>query len=199
VLAFILLKGGGEDKTPVALPTQSAATSGPPVTVSPSPPPPVTVSPSVTDTASFTAEEQELLAMIPDNHRSTCVRATDQTYPGGQVAKLFCTSDSGESVTYTLFRDAAPMNAAFDDQAGSYPSGSCSKKTNVQGTYTIDGVQAGRLLCYQAPSQSDPNVTESWILWTDDRVLVFAWVSRSDTDRQALYDWWAQKSGPVPP
>jgi hypothetical protein len=95
-------------------------------------------------------------------------------------------------VTYSLFDSATAMDDWFNQSIGvvqAFP-GDCATDHKAEGTYTIDLVQAGRVLCYTQAGASH-------IEWTDEGLLIHGAASREDLSDQDLYIWWADEAGPL--
>jgi hypothetical protein len=61
-----------------------------------------------------------------------------------------------------------------------------------EGTWSSEGENAGRLLCYTATDG------RAVVVWTSDKLKVLAFAVRPDAKRAALYKWWqSPKAGPV--
>jgi hypothetical protein len=66
------------------------------------------------------------------------------------------------------------------------------------GPYTIDGAQAGSILCYtvQRGPYSASLPPQSHIEWTDENASIYAHAIRNDLADLSLYEWWLTSSGP---
>ncbi len=203
--------------TPAATPVTTAVPTGEPTaeptpepTATPTPEPTAaptdepTLEPTATPTSSAEAEfpdaaEAALLEFVPEAFRDSCVR------PFGEgvdvVADLDCfpTDLGADQVNYNQFATLEIMNESFDetrDFLGVPPSqGTCSdpEQWPADGTYSIDGEPAGRILC------TDTFTGASIIWWTDELLNIKSVAISNEADREAVYQFWASDSGPVRP
>jgi hypothetical protein len=192
VVIVLLTRDGGKEQVA----GDGSPQAGPSPTVTVTPPPVVTSSTSVGTSPTFTAEEEALLARVPEGHRSSCVSESDP-YPDGRTARLTCTGEGGEVVGYAQMPDNASLYSAYDAIKADTPEGKCADLERADGPYNISGTPAGRLLCFRGGTAGDPEADYAWIMWTDDQLLILSWAYRTDGDRTALYDWWLNKSGPT--
>ncbi len=122
------------------------------------------------------------------------------------LAAVKCTAaDAAVEARYTLFPDAASMNAAYatvSAQAQIEPdSGSCftvaadgtvnatSDSWPSENAYDIDGAPVGRYVCQVLGDQ--PTVT-----WTDTRLNILGQASAASGDEDRLVTFWYLDSGP---
>lgn len=171
----LLLAGGDEEPAIGASPTAPATAV------------PATTSASPTARA-LTEQEERLLERVPEAFRETCQPA--EAVPPEALGGVSCT-DGEVSVTYSLFETVASMDDWFDQSVGTrqLPDGGCQVDRKAVGPYSIRGVGAGRVLCYQEGGNS-------FLEWTDERVLVYSVASRADLGEVDLLLWWAEFGGP---
>jgi serine/threonine protein kinase len=166
-VGVFLLSGRGEE---------AAVTQETDVSVSPTP----------------SSDLDRLLGRVPPALRSSCERTQPgELHPPTSLASTTC-NDGEVIVTYSLFDSTQTMDDWFN-QSGEIVQalpGDCSEDRNAHGTYTIDLVPAGGVLCYTEGGSS-------YIEWTDERVLIYAAASREDLADQDLYLWWADEAGPL--
>jgi hypothetical protein len=132
-----------------------------------------------------------LLSHVPAAIAGTCTsqepaevtrRAQVSCHPGGAI---------GEA-TYILFDGLASMDRAYDGQLASFPdtpAGDCTAAPG-RGTYTIDGVDSGRIFCNLMDGKA-------FMVWTDTRFAILTVGLSTSTDFGPVYDWWATDAGPV--
>jgi serine/threonine-protein kinase len=175
LILALILSGGDKEPARGASPT-APATAGP-----------ATASPAPTARA-FTEQEERLLERVPEAFRETCQPA--EAVPPEALGGVSCT-DGEASVTYSLFETVASMDDWFDQSVGTrqLPDGDCQVDRKAVGPYSIRDVGAGRVLCYQEGG-------DSFLEWTDERVLVYSLASRADLGDVDLVLWWAGFGGP---
>jgi serine/threonine-protein kinase len=150
----------------------------------------------------LTAEDERLLTYIPKDVARDCAPLDVQT--GQAVGALACKAGEVE-VLYTLFETRDAMDAALQVNANvqGATGGECATDQVALTPYTIDGLPAGRVLCYRTKAAgavvSSPGGARSDIEWTDERLLVYAHAVRGDAGDFSLYDWWLRSAGPVIP
>jgi DNA-binding SARP family transcriptional activator/tRNA A-37 threonylcarbamoyl transferase component Bud32 len=136
-------------------------------------------------------DEQRLASYVPASFRSTCRPATP--VPQQLLAAIACV-DGQQEVRYELFPTVSAMDAGFDGTVSSLeaPAGDCAVDHEATGAYSVAGMQAGRVLCYEISERSN-------IEWTTPGLLVHAHAIRPDLGDLSLYEWWASSAGPVDP
>jgi serine/threonine-protein kinase len=143
-------------------------------------------------TPTVSVDEERLLGKIPAPISASCEPTTPGVLlPPASLASMTCIHGA-VMVTYSLFDSATAMDDWFNQSIGvvqAFP-GDCATDHEAEGTYTIDLVQAGRVLCYTEAGASH-------IEWTDDGLLIHAAASREDLSDQDLYVWWADEAGPL--
>ena len=187
-------------------PPPAAAADETTPTASPSP----TVEPSFpTVQRALDPDEDRLLAAIPSGVNEDCLPLDRPEPVQNELAALVCSDDEVE-VLYELFPTQVDMTKAFEQGANSRqaPEGECATDTLALSTYTIEGDQAGRALCYTvepvnaadpAEDASPPTVApeQSHIEWTDENSSIYAHAVRKDLGDLSLYEWWFSSSGPL--
>ncbi|HSH22404.1 MAG TPA: hypothetical protein VK992_07310, partial [Candidatus Caenarcaniphilales bacterium] len=143
-------------------------------------------------TLSATPEER-LLGHIPPDLASGC-EFEPPTPPALAIAT--CQADDGRILaTYFLYTDESALNKAYDEFAATSEiernSGRCSDRATwpSEGSYSISGEPAGRVLCMDV---SDAPT----IYWTDTRLLILASAFHLDGDAERLYEFWELEAGP---
>jgi serine/threonine protein kinase len=138
-----------------------------------------------------TSDERRLLDFIPEAFRADCGPFAPS--PPAALATIACNTSSAR-VIYELFSTMPDTDHAFDQQrlVVSPPAGDCSSDVTAEGTYSVAGTRAGRVLCFL-------NEGRAVIAWTDDRALVFAQATRDDGADRSLYGWWRNSAGPLVP
>jgi predicted Ser/Thr protein kinase len=143
-------------------------------------------------TPTVSVDEERLLGRIPAPISASCERTTPGVLlPPTSLASMTCIHGA-VMVTYSLFDSATAMDDWFNQSIGvvqAFP-GDCAIDHKAEGTYTIDLVQAGRVLCYTQAGAS-------YIEWTDEGLLIYGAASREDLSDQDLYVWWADEAGPL--
>ena len=143
-------------------------------------------------TLTVSVDEERLLSRIPAAISASCERTTPGVLlPPTSLVSMTCIH-GGVRVTYSLFDSATAMDDWFNQSIGvaqAFP-GDCATDHKAEGTYTIDLVQAGRVLCYTEAGASH-------IEWTDEGLLIHGAASREDLSDQDLYVWWADEAGPL--
>ncbi len=154
----------------------------------PGPGPAPSPSPSPMTEAFPNASESQLLAQIPDDLQTPpCTRG--DVLLNGAIAAVDCFTDTPQLLTYTLFPDAASMNAAYDQevtQAGvPRETGDCSVGEASEDSWvTAEDVESGRLLCYRDGGTGV-------IVWSHDSRLILAEARRPAGELRDTYDFWA--------
>jgi hypothetical protein len=152
------------------------------------------------DEATFPdAAEAALLERVPEAIRDTCVRPVGEAV--GAIADVDCFPEGlgADQVSYSEFPTTEAMNASYEETRGflevESDQGTCgdSEAWPAEGTYTIGGEEAGRLLCTEAFTGS------SIIWWTDTELNIKSLALDNEGDREALYQFWLEDAGPDRP
>ena len=161
------------------------------------------------------AAAAELVGFIPEDVRYQCTIDTNprpssvQTAPGTIRVGLDCPGTDGvELVQYYLFADNGAMNNVYTQaigSAGTDPVRSEEGKCPSDGTWTLDGKEAGKSACYYATTETDSTGQVTTLpeypvrVWTDDaeNILTTARMPPGNTDAVALRTWWLNKAGPT--
>ncbi|MGO9505800.1 MAG: hypothetical protein ACLPXZ_00110 [Mycobacterium sp.] len=141
----------------------------------------------------FTPSEQQLVRLLPPGYAAhSCARAANP-FPNS-IASLDCSqdanSDSPEYARFTLYSNAASMNADFDITAGAMMVAPCPDGNPSPGTWTYQsdsGLLGGRIVCGFVDDLAD-------IAWTRDGQLLLATVN-GGSDLDNLYQWWRRYGG----
>jgi serine/threonine-protein kinase len=148
------------------------------------------------DPAAFPTErEGVLLTHVPAQTSATCGRESRDDRAGRAIAGVVCTSGP-VTVFYDAFRTKDAMNRYYnrlaDGVGAARNTGLCQDEVTSEGTWSSEGENAGRLLCYTATDG------RAVVVWTSDKLKVLAFAVRPDAKRAALYKWWqSPKAGPV--
>jgi hypothetical protein len=140
------------------------------------------------------SSQQRLLANVPATTRPDCTALKDrEDWPRGAVAALTCSLAGTNEVVYVRFGKIADMFAEFrrppDVKIG---RGACPKDWNVQSGFdTPKQDDAGSIRCFTGRNGT------AYIEWTRDDLRIYAYASRADDDRRALFKAW-NSAGPVP-
>ena len=84
------------------------------------------------------------------------------------------------------------MDAAYRIDLSNYGAGATGSSCETgpaNGPYTIGGLHAGQVLCFE-------HLGRAWVVWTDVRLDILASANRIDDSFVQLNDWWAE-AGPV--
>ncbi len=146
--------------------------------------------------------EEQLLTYIPEDVSTGCLPLDRQAPIHGERASLVCRTADLE-VLYELFQTRDEMNEAFQVNVNNKtaPAGDCATDHLAAGPYTIEGAQAGDVLCYtvQRGPYSASLPPQSHIEWTDENASIYAHAIRNDLGDLSLYEWWLTSSGPRVP
>jgi len=151
-----------------------------------------------TEARALSADEERLLTYIPEQLAEKC--EPFEAGSGDTVGGLVCSSEDVE-VLYRLFPDRDAMDAALQVNANirGATGGECATDRVALTPYTIDGLPAGRVLCYRSKAGFFFGTARSDIEWTDERLLVYAHAVRGDGADLSLYEWWLGSAGPQIP
>jgi len=131
----------------------------------------------------------DLLSHIPLAVRDSCTEP-DIEPPASAIASLTC--EIGEAtVYYSQYADASDADAVFDmavASAGTAASGEDCASGSYKGPWSLDGANAGRLLCWEREDAP-------WIEWTHDKLHIEADMLSSVLDSDELHDEWL-RAGP---
>jgi hypothetical protein len=147
----------------------------------------------VVDGESFpNAAEQALLDELPADVRANCRRPPPADV-AGRVSGVECGPlGDVETVQFYKYVDLAAVRQVLRLVQSQFPSSaSCAENPPgfVGGSrYTIDGEEAGGLLCFPIPEDGRPS-----ILWTDEAALIQA--QAVGTDLPPLTAWWSTYGG----
>ena len=165
--------------------------------------------PSATPEAAFpTAEETELLRLIPDADRERCQRANLANRPVSNFSPRTVPSveagiecDLGGfaapnkvwfwNLHQGSFRNADSALHAQAGVAGATP-GNCRQSRPSIENWTFGGA-SGQLLCYET------STGDAVAVWTYEGSQLYGKAVRSDGDMAALLDWWEKVGRFAPP
>jgi serine/threonine protein kinase/DNA-binding SARP family transcriptional activator len=147
--------------------------------------------------------EEQLLTYVPENVSTGCQPLDRDAAIHGERASLVCRTADLE-VLYQLFQTRDEMHEAFQVNVNNKaaPEGNCATDHLAMGPYTIDGAQAGSVLCYtvqRGPFTAKSLPPQSHIEWTDENASIYAHAIRNDLGDLSLYEWWLASSGPRVP
>ena len=144
-----------------------------------------------------------LLGYLPPNVQHTCSlgRASDtrrtQAVARQVTAELYCYPQDGLNVTFVQLSSSAALGRLYTSYLGSnfqpqlFDS---SARCESQGTWSSNGVDAGREACYRNGTTADAEVA---IVWTYNRANIFGIAYRQDGNADSLRSWW-DGAGPQP-
>jgi class 3 adenylate cyclase len=175
----------GPSSTAAATPTAAGAASSAPSSGAP---------PSTYPAATFpTPDEAGLLAAIPPEISTACVRATQETGALADVA-LRCDlslNAEADTVWWDQFATHGLVTDAMDRLArtAKLKSGTCSATVpSAYGQWQLGDTFSGRLACWQ-------DADGAHIAWSYFDQQLVARAIRHDGDWRALYAWWKDTAG----
>ena len=145
------------------------------------------------------ADEAALLEFVPEAFRDTCTRPFGEGVDVVADVDCFPTDTGADQTGYNQFANLEIMNQSYDTTRDflEIPAsqGQCAEAEQwpADGTYTIGEETAGRIMC------TDTFTGSSIIWWTDELLNIKSVAISTDGDREALYEFWANESGPVRP
>jgi len=172
------------------------ATSGPDATPDGGPPSSASAMPSIgpAATASPTTDTERLLLHVPEAIRADCV-AVAGVPP--ILATATCSVEAGQiTLTYLLYSSLGEMRTAYDGYVAAAQiepnTGSCGLPGTwpAEGEYKLGETVAGRLLCMDVTD-------EATVYWTDERLSILALATDAANDRERLWRFWLDESGPM--
>jgi hypothetical protein len=133
----------------------------------------------------------ELLGHVPSALRDACVdRPFAEAFPpAGARARATCSQVDGAEVEYVLFDAPESLDAAYDalrEHArlfGTVTFATTCQEGAYDGTWTLGGEEAGRLLCYQESGLAR-------IAWSHPDTLILSTIAVPDRDHAAAWDLW---------
>jgi hypothetical protein len=158
-------------------PTSSAAPASPAASASP---------------ADREAALAELLSHVPAAVSESCAEVTDESGPAsdvGEVAEVRCPMADGATLTFVLYGTEGAMDAAYDTAReyarifGSFSSGTDCATGSQDGTWSVGGEEAGRLLCHQLEGAAS-------IVWSHPSTRILSIIRQPETDHSAAWDLW---------
>jgi class 3 adenylate cyclase len=144
--------------------------------------------------ASFPSpDEATLLAQLPPEIASSCVRADTATGALSGIA-LRCDlplNSAADTAWWDRPQTHAQVTLIMDDivRSAGVKAGTCSPTVKAaSGTWKLGDTFSGRLVCWQ-------DATGAWIAWSYFDEQVVARATRRDGDWKALYGWWENTAG----
>lgn len=131
--------------------------------------------------------ERRLLEHVPGTFRKSCER-DDYSLPGSK-ATVRCLPKGGADIAYyLLLGDPTDLDRRVRKRRKDLESlgGFCSSGRQPAVSTYSDGTR----FCYH-----EGNV--SWIEWSDDQLLLYAFARREPLDADVLYGWWRHRGGPT--
>jgi hypothetical protein len=150
--------------------------------------------PTTTEKPADTEAQAKLQRFLPPGYPTNSCKPVDP--PKDTLAQVDCTknadTDGPPSATYTLVRDKAALQAAFDAVARGTAVVNCPGNIQSPGPWRRNATPqqvSGTLVC--GLQQSRPTLA-----WTDDIVLLLAVVRADDKGPPLdhLYAWWSSHS-----
>jgi hypothetical protein len=134
------------------------------------------------------------MAGIPTNVAGFCAPGTS-LMNSDEASE--CHPGVPENVYFWHFKDANDMAAAFSDvntELGVLTpvDGDCHLLWNGQGTYSENGIPAGRYSCPDDGPSDIPLLYKDgqFFTWTDDNNFIIGVVSEPNALAPGLYTWW---------
>jgi eukaryotic-like serine/threonine-protein kinase len=141
-----------------------------------------------------TAQEEELLRLIPGPSREGCMRPTTETVRNhvgdAAVVGVACGTWNGASAYYYRFADGAALAAVLGPPNGSDCT-SAPPGTYAAAPYTRSDGSTGVLTCGNNDS-GRPVVS-----WTDDQTRILGVGVGVGLDAAQLLQWWQTEAGPL--
>jgi hypothetical protein len=132
--------------------------------------------------------ERRLVERVPDSFRKTCRRDT-YTVEGSQ-ATVRCSPRSGDyDVWYLRFAESEDLERTVRQRSKGWRDvkGSCSLRKEEPAVSTY---RDGTRICYNQSGAS-------WVEWSDDEALIYAFARVKPPDLYPLFSWWRQDGGPL--
>lgn len=156
--------------------------------------------PAPTDPNAFPdAAESALIEFVPAAFSESCARPFGETVGATADVDCFPTDLGADQASYAQFPSTAAMDDSYEETRAflevDSDQGQCSDPTQwpAENSYTIGGVPAGRLLC----SETFGGAALIW--WTDAELNIKSLAISSAGDKEALYQFWFNDSGPIRP
>jgi hypothetical protein len=160
---------------------------------------------SSADAVSEVEATQDLLRLIPADHRRWCARVDPATFADGRFGSpsaIVNCSDPAEGVTsvaYAQYADPSEAEARYDSAlpAGLPESDASGTDCPSQGTWHFaetPDTTAGRDACSTGTVEGHQIAT---MAWTDDTHGIFALAFNDQADGATLKKWWNDYAGPL--
>jgi hypothetical protein len=149
-----------------------------------------TSTPPAPSTGADDALTAELLGHIPELIVETCF---PDDSPAGVGTAVTCSPTDPVLVSYTLLDDEDQAAALFVDALMSMavpPDGTSCEIGPYVGTYDVEGLGSGRILC-------NTNGSQQMYLWTRDGLPILTFAVSDTFDFPQLHAWWLG-AGPNP-
>ena len=134
----------------------------------------------------------ELRGHVPESVRDACAEPTDASGPAsdvGEIAELRCVMADGAVLTFVLYQSVEAMETAFDTAReyarifGSFTTGTDCASGTYDGTWTLRGAEAGRLLCHALEGSAS-------IVWSHPESRILSIIRQPDGDHAAAWELW---------
>lgn len=145
----------------------------------PVPTPPTSVDPDL----------ERLLGHVPQTMRELCREVVPVDLAATKA--IDCGTPEVPVATYLQYAGPEAMASDYDALAEDHTAtGSSCEREPGEGPYTVDGVEAGRLLCFLDEGAAT-------LYWTDERLSIMGHARAADGSFADLYAWWLE-AGPLP-
>jgi hypothetical protein len=135
---------------------------------------------------------EDVLSHVPSGFREGCSEVPRP--PDAAPASVNCYPGAGaEFVQYRKYSNSAGMKGAFDtDIEAVFGADPPLREGCVDDGTGLTTWEYGRVLCYVTGGEAN-------VVWTDNRLIIYAWAKRGDDDFLALLDKWGEGAfGPSP-
>lgn len=137
------------------------------------------------------AAAADLLTHIPAVIRDGCETSAMPGDPDsdGALARIDCVTSDGASLTFVSYRTVEAMDAAYDAARayaltfGSLSSEGTCTTGGYDGTWTLNDVEAGRLICHALGS-------DALVVWSYPDVRILSLIRQPDDDHAAARELW---------
>jgi hypothetical protein len=132
--------------------------------------------------------EQLLLTLIVSDVQKTCDASADR--PKHAVARVICHDPkSNIRATFTRFNSPDALKQAMEERKATTvaPPGSCFRQATAVGTYDLDDLHTGTLLCDSRGGRQE-------IAWTNDGLVVLGEAVQASQQAPPVMGWWSDHS-----
>jgi hypothetical protein len=135
---------------------------------------------------------KELLGHVPGAVRGPCAEPTDASGPAsdvGELAEVRCVMADGAVLTFVPYGSVEAMVAAYDTAReyartfGSFTTGTDWASGTYDGTWTLRGTEAGRLLCHALEGSAS-------IDWSHPESRILSIIRQPEGDHAAAWELW---------